>query len=89
MLVHTFFIALGLLLMGLLCTIYAAEMTTTHLGKGISFGLGIFWVCRLAIQLFGYSPALWRGKRFETTVHIVFTLLWIYLSTVFTWNALH
>lgn len=81
--VHTFFIALGVLLMGVLCVTSASELIETNLGRNISLGLGFFWSCRLAIQLFGYSSKLWRGKTFETVVHIFFTGFWIYLSVVF------
>lgn len=81
--VHTFFIAFTVFLMGLLCITSAEQLMTTSLGKTICFGLGIFWSVRLFFQFFVYSPKLWKGKRFETSVHIVFTLLWIYLSTLF------
>ncbi len=83
MMVHTFFIALTVMLMGLLCTTSANDLIHTSLGKKVSIGLGIFWTCRLFIQLFVYSPQLWRGKKFETTVHIVFTWTWTYISVIF------
>ncbi len=83
MYVHTAFIALAVLLMGVLCLIAPAELMNTQLGRKISLGLAIFWGCRLLVQFFGYSPKLWRGKRFETSMHILFTLLWIYLTTIF------
>lgn len=83
MMVHTFFIALTVILMGLLCLTSANELIGTSLGKKVSLGFGIFWTCRLLIQLFGYSSQLWRGKKFETFVHIVFTCTWIYLSVIF------
>ena len=85
MYVHTFFIALIVFLMGFLCLSSAPEIVATTFGRKISLGLGLFWLCRLLIQFFGYSPALWRGKTFETIVHIVFSLLWAYLSVVFIW----
>ncbi len=89
MIVHTFFIALVVFMMGLLCLISTKELIETKLGKTISVGLGIFWVTRLFIQFFGYSTQLWKGKTFETTVHILFSLLWAYLSVVFIWTATH
>ena len=81
--VHTFFIALVVLLMGLLCLTSAAEMTTSVLGGRVALGLSIFWGLRLVVQFFGYSAALWKGKRLETIIHVVFSLLWVYLATVF------
>ena len=83
MTVHTFFIALTVFLMGLLCLISATELIETKLGKTVSLGFGIFWTIRLFIQFFVYSTKLWKGKTFETIVHIVFSLLWVYLSFVF------
>jgi hypothetical protein len=81
--VHTFFIALIIMLMGILCLTSTEELIHTHLGQKISLGLGIFWVLRLFIQFFGYSPVLWKGKLFETTVHVFFTAMWGYMSIIF------
>jgi hypothetical protein len=81
--VHTAFIALTVFLMGLLCLTSPTELVGTALGRKVAMGLGIFWGCRLLVQLFGYSTKLWRGKRFETLVHIAFTVSWIYFSAVF------
>jgi hypothetical protein len=85
MYVHTFFIALVVFLMGLLCISSSHELVATELGRRIAFGLGIFWVCRLFFQFFVYSSELWKGKRFETGVHIAFSFLWAYFSFVFFW----
>jgi len=81
--VHTFFIGLTILLMGLLCLIYPTELVTTELGRSICLGLFIFWGTRLIFQFFVYSSKLWRGKKFETIVHIVFSILWTYLTITF------
>jgi hypothetical protein len=83
MTVHTFFIALTVLLMGLLCLTSSAELIETNLGKKISLGLGVFWTVRLVIQFYGYSSDLWKGKKFETFMHIIFSLLWTYISIIF------
>ena len=83
MIVHTFFIALTVLLMGILCLTSAQEITGTVLGRKIALGLGIFWAIRFFVQFFGYSSRLWKGKTFETIVHIAFSFLWAYVSIVF------
>jgi hypothetical protein len=67
--------------MGVLCLSCASELVSTNLGKKVS--LGLFWVARLLVQFVGYSAELWRSKRFETNVHIVFSCLWAYMSAVF------
>lgn len=86
--VHTFFVALMVFLMGALCVWEAATLVATPLGKNISVGLAIFWTFRLLIQFFGYSSELWKGKAFETGVHVVFSVFWLYLVVVFWWNGL-
>lgn len=55
--VHTFFIALTVFLMGLLCLTSAVELTGTPLGRKIALGLAVFWGIRLVIQFFGYSSS--------------------------------
>ena len=85
MYVHTFFIAFGVFLMGLLCVTSSSELIETNLGRKIVLGLGVFWTIRLVIQFFGYSPKLWRGKTFETIVHVLFSAFWGYISFVFLW----
>ena len=83
MTVHTFFIALTVFLIGLLCVTSASELIVTSLGKKISLGLAVFWTIRLFTQIFIYSPKLWKGKTFETIVHVLFTIFWAYMSLVF------
>lgn len=89
MYVHTFFIGLVVFLMGLLCLTSSDDLVKTEFGKRITLGLGVFWTTRLIVQFFGYSSKLWKGKTVETTVHILFSLLWTYLSVVFIWSSLH
>lgn len=81
--VHTFFIALLLVLIGLLCVTSTTDLMETQLGTTICIGLTIFWGIRLFFQWFVYSSKLWKGKVFETTMHVLFTLFWIYLIWVF------
>ncbi len=83
MYVHTFFIAFTLLLVGILCLTSSTELIETILGKRISLGLGVFWIVRLYVQFFGYSSKTWKGKTFETIVHILFSIFWAYLSAIF------
>lgn len=83
--IHTFFIALVVFLMGILCFTSSTELLETALGKRIILGLAIFWGLRLLIQFFGYSSKLWKGKKFETIIHIIFSMLWVYISFIFLW----
>lgn len=83
MVVHTFFIALTVFMMGILSLFYSVQLLTNPFGKVISMGLAIFWFIRLVFQFFVYSKELWRGKKFETIMHIIFALIWIYLTVVY------
>ncbi|PZR26458.1 MAG: hypothetical protein DI535_14405 [Citrobacter freundii] len=90
MYIHTLFIGLVVFLMGALCVSSPAELLNTSLGKKICLGLAAFWVTRLVIQFIGYSPRLWKGRSFETSMHILFSILWTYISCVFViacWNV--
>ena len=58
MYVHTAFIALAVLWMGVLCLTAPVDLVKTPLGHTLALGLAIFWGCRLLVQFFGYSPKL-------------------------------
>ena len=81
--VHTFFIAFVVLLIGLLCLGYSHDLVSTSLGRIVCMGLAVFWLTRLIFQFFVYSSKVWKGKIFETIMHILFSLLWLYFSSVF------
>ena len=87
--VHSFFIAFVVFLMGILCITSSKELMGTILGKKICLGLAVFWTARLLIQFLWYSVKLWRGKTFETIIHVLFSILWIYLSVIFILTYLH
>ena len=81
--VHVVFIMVMEILLGILFFTSSNELVNSNLGKKICLGLGFFWGLRAVFQFFVYSPKLWRGKTFETIIHILFSILWIYLTIVF------
>ena len=87
MYVHTLFVALVVFLMGVLCFTSAPDLVSTSLGKRVCLGLAVFWGVRLVIQFFGYSSELWRGKRLETSIHVIFSILWVYLTATFLFGS--
>lgn len=88
LLVHAFFIALTVGLMGALALIWPrALVAPSPLGFPVTAGLTVFWAIRLCFQLFVYEPALWRGKRFETAIHVAATAFWLYLTVLFAFCA--
>jgi hypothetical protein len=83
-LVHCFFIALAVALLGACSLFYAdALLEPSPLSRVVLAGVLVFWLCRLGAQWFGYSPAIWRGKRFYTAMHFVFSGFWIYLVLIY------
>ena len=82
--VHAVFIALILLLSGLLLVILPHELVApTPLARAALGGLAAFWGLRLWMQWFMYDRELWRGKPFETAMHFAFSGLWIFLTATF------
>ena len=86
--VHNAYIGLTVALNGLLCLLLADDLVRpSHLALALLLAMTIFWGSRLVIQLFVYSSSLWRGKQFETRVHIAFVLFWMYVTGVSVWGA--
>ena len=82
--VHTFFIALGVVLAGVGSFLCADALLRPGLvNRAILAGLVVFWLCRLLAQFFAYDSDLWRGDRFRTFIHVAFALLWCYVSATY------
>jgi hypothetical protein len=81
--VHTFFVAFTVFLIGLLCISSTNDLINSSLGQRICLGFSVFWGIRFLFQFFVYSPKLWKGKTFETTIHILASIFWAYLTIVF------
>jgi hypothetical protein len=82
--VHAIFIGLTLAMFAaLLLTCAPALVEPTTLARAVLGGLTVFWFLRLLMQWFYYSPRLWRGQRFNTTMHLVFTATWVYFTATF------
>lgn len=80
---HTVFIVLLIALMSaLFLTCAEALLEPTRLSRAMLMGLTIFWGLRALMQWFFYSPQVWRGNRFNTVMHGVFSLGWIYVTAV-------
>jgi len=85
--VHCGFIGLMVLMQGILALFFTRQLVdSSALAKPVLAGIALFWLARLFVQLFVYSPELWRGNRFNTVVHLLFSMLWIYLAIVFAWG---
>ena len=82
--VHTFFIALGVVLAGAGSFVCAdALLRPGILSRTLLAGMTLFWLCRLLAQFFTYDSRIWRGDRFRTVMHGVFSVLWIYVTVTY------
>jgi hypothetical protein len=79
--VHTGFIVLIVLLNGLLFLFLAHELLSpSKLSAALLGGISVFWLARLFVQFFVFSPELWRGRKFETRIHLCAIALWCYFA---------
>ena len=82
--VHTVFIVLVLALSSmLLLTSGDALLVPSRLSRALLLGLTVFWGLRMLMQWFYYSPAIWRGNRFNTVAHGVSSMVWVYMTVTF------
>jgi len=88
--VHCFFISLTLVLMGGITLFYTrALLEPTVLSRVGLVAMVIFWLCRLLIQFFVYDSALWRGNKFNTRMHVFFSVIWTYVVLTYSLAARH
>lgn len=82
--VHSIFIVLTLALFSaLLLSSGDALLQRTRLSRAVLIGLTIFWAVRMLMQWFYYSGDVWRGNRFNTVIHYVFSGTWVYVTATF------
>jgi hypothetical protein len=90
-LVHTFYVCLVLVMIGSLSLcVPSALLEPTRLARLALAGFALFWAIRLLFQWTVYGSALWKGDRFNTAMHWIFTALWAYLTCVYAgaWYAI-
>ena len=82
--VHNFFIGLGVVLGGATSFFCANDLLRPGtLSRAVLAGMATFWLCRLLAQFFGYDSAIWLGDRFRTYMHVLFSLLWCYVTATY------
>ena len=82
--VHSFFIALGVVLGGVGSFLCAdALLRPGSLSRMLLAGMTVFWLCRLLAQFFAYDARIWKGDRFRTSIHVAFSALWIYVTVTY------
>lgn len=92
-LVHCFFVALFLVLLGAL-SLFMTPYLLEHnpLSRAILGASVLIWALRLYIQWFVFERSLWREDRFNRRAHYLLTAFWIYFLIVNAgafWSTLH
>jgi hypothetical protein len=81
---HNVFVILTIVLCSaLLLTSADTLLEPTRLSRAVLIGLTIFWGLRMLMQWLFYSPRIWRGHRFNTAMHCVFSVAWVYMTATF------
>lgn len=82
--VHTIFICVVLVMMGLPCLLEPRVfLDASRAGSWLAWSFAAFWGLRLYFQWFVYKTDLWSGKQLETAVHWCFTFIWTGLAALF------
>jgi len=82
-LVHCFYIALLLILLGSLSLFLTPYLRQPNpLARAILAASTLLWAVRLYIQWFVFERSLWRDDRFNRRVHYLLTGFWIYFTAV-------
>jgi hypothetical protein len=91
--VHTVFICVVLILFGLLSLFCTPELLApSRLATFVLAGITFFWTLRWLFQFFVYDTRLWKGNRFNTIAHIIFSAVWTYFACVYAaalWNQIN
>ena len=79
-----------LVLMGGVTLFYTdALLQPAPLSRVVLAAVVIFWLCRLFIQFFVYDSLLWRGNKFNTWMHVLFSFFWTYVLFTYFLAARH
>jgi hypothetical protein len=91
--VHAVFICVVLILFGLLSLLCTDDLLMRgRLATFVLAGITFFWALRLLFQFFVYDSRLWKGNRFNTNVHVIFSAMWTYFGCVYAaalWNQIN
>lgn len=82
-LVHCFYIALFLVMLGSLSLFLTPHLLEpSPLSRCILGGGCVVWSLRLYIQWFVFDRSLWRDSRVNRRIHYLLTVLWVYFAAV-------
>jgi hypothetical protein len=79
--VHTFFVALTILLVGCISLFGARDLIiSSPLGIWVTGGLFVFWLARLYCQFWVFDKRSWMGHKFNGLMHVLFIFNWTWYS---------
>ncbi len=82
-LVHCFYIALLLIMLGALSAFGAQLLLEPQpLSRIVLAGSMLLWCIRLYIQWFFFDRSLWRENSFNKAAHVLLTAFWTYLTAL-------
>jgi hypothetical protein len=88
--VHTVFLAIGILMLGTVCIFFAQTLTDrSQLAIVATASFAMCWFSRLVCQLFIFTGPISDNKKVEGVLRICGTLLWIFYTGVFATTFLY
>lgn len=82
--VHTFFVAYTIFLIGCLDLLGAPLLVSSSpLAMWLCGGLFVFWLARLYCQFWVFDESLWKGQGFNSLIHVLFGVLWLWYSATY------
>lgn len=82
--IHTFFIAVMCIMLGLAPLCLTRQMLETGaMPKAVLAAECTFWGLRWCAQFVAFPPAIWKSSRLYTVGHVGFIVLWTWIVAVF------
>lgn len=82
--VHTVFVATGILMLGLVCLFFSGALVAKSLlGLVANASFAMCWLSRLVCQFFVFKAPYCSNKRLEILLRVSSTLLWIFYTALF------
>ncbi len=82
---HTLFIAVGLLMLGLVITFAPSVLVVKSMLAMIADGcFALCWLSRLIFQFVCFTGKIHDNKKVDTSLRLLSTILWLYYTALFT-----
>lgn len=87
--VYGVFIVIMIICFGIITLIFAPKLAEGNntIGKAVCILIAIFWGTRLAVQFFVFDAKPWLTNWIYKTGYHLLTLIFIFITAVYTWAA--